>query len=145
MGPAIADRMSDLLERQLAWFETLLAGSAGPWPGLEGDGAEALLARRTAEDARTGALVDEYASLLKEWNATPGIPDASRRRVKALAAKADALCATLRIRFEEGASAANARAKEVSREIDGLSRGRDMLGKYRSEPPRISGNVDRQA
>ena len=145
MGPAIADRMSDLLERQLAWFETLLADLAGTGNELDGEMSAAFLARRTHQDALTDSLIDEYNSLRVEWDSARDVSDADRRRVRALTAKADALCGEVRARFDECGSAADARADEVSREIDALGRGRDMLGKYRSGPPRISGNVDRQA
>lgn len=144
-GAILPERVKSYLVRHIAWLEEALRDLDRLDEDLA-QGAFDAVAEREARRAPEGAhLAREHRGLLREWQASQGIPSEARESVRILAQKAEVLTARLLARYEESAVRLQREMSEHTETINALRRGRDMLVKYRPGDLGNAGLIDKKA
>lgn len=142
---AIAGRMNDYFNRQIAAFERMLNDLTildGELDDAQLDALAALQQRHTRE---TGELAREFRALLNEWQASPGIEAADRAAIGRQARRAEDLAAKVDARCTQGNALVQEKMQSLRASLDEVAAGRDVLNKYRPETRQEPSFLDRKA
>lgn len=141
----ITSRMLDYFSRQIeALRETETALSS--FSNWKDDGAvERFEREHSVRVKQSRALASEFGSLQHEWDATATVDETERREVQRLAKEAQTLALTVQELYEKASGLAKNHSDELLETLQDMRRGRDVLLKYGSQPPRDAHYLDRKA
>lgn len=142
---SISARMTDYFNRQIAWFERLLADLA-PLQDAPGEVVESRLVEQASAHVQgTQTLGQEFWALLKEWETASDISDDERAQVAGLAQQAEVLAQKLSDVYKQGAGLMGNRMNAVNQSLLELRKGRSLLRKYGGHLSSHTTYIDKKA
>ena len=138
-------RVTNYLERHIAWFEECLAALDRLAEDLADDRIEAVAAAQADRNARGEHLMREHRGLLAEWERCDEVPSEAQRAVRRLADRAEKCKEALSTRYEEAAGLLAQETTGREEAIKALRRGRQMVTRYRPADAPAANFIDRKA
>lgn len=142
----VTQRAKDVLARQIACFEGMLADLADLDRDMAGDedALERLSRIQEVHHAKTLAMESELQAILGAWTGAR-VSEVERRDVRALSDKARQLAEQLITLQERGKELADVRLAALREGLDDVARGRDVLDRYGQGSKGMSSFIDTKA
>ena len=140
----LPDRMSDFFTRQINYYEHVLSELKSIEHDLDHSDLSLLNDREKDRIRVREELEREFSALSREWDQADNIPDDKRAEVYSLAERAETLAAELALEYEKAAELTNANSVEVREFLKDISKGRDLLKKYRAGDADKATFIDRK-
>jgi len=137
--------MRDHLNRQIQWYEQLLAELETLDVDIATLNPDELEARQRVRVNGTRILDEEFAILQREWQADRELSEAERAIMHELARRAEHLAAKLMEAHEKAMAAVNAKVTALKLSWNAARRGRDLLKHYHTGPSEGADYIDRKA
>lgn len=144
MANAIAARMKDYFERQIAWSGEALRALHELDPAHE-DGLAAFVEGDGERAVALHALEQEFAALKNEWDRDATIGERERAEVRAVADEAARVSTELQRALEDAARRCQDAGESAQTELGRLRRGRQNARKFASDDESHGYFVDREA
>lgn len=141
----LAHRITDFLNRQIAWSEAVL-NELEAADNAEEAALESLLERQQVREREAKSMAREYNGLLFEWNhQTDAVPEDEHVAIQMRSKRAQDLIEAVRLRYIQAQRRAEQQAQQRRKSLNDLRRGRRSATIYRPEMLVSPGFIDRKA
>lgn len=139
---ALAQRVADFFQNQIAWYSRVLDHLAGLEPRIDEGDFDGLEAERTLYDRDIARQDEQLKQLLGEWRTSLKPPPRELERIRSLARQAEELAETVAAELDRASHRTGARAQQVRQGLLNLQEGRKIFSRYRQDIEGDAGFID---
>ena len=132
MSSKLCERISDFFLRQISFYELALSEMATIEEELQESDYTNIIEREHERVRVRLELEREFRALAKEWERTDDITDDEHLKVRNLARHAEELASELSRAYDAASRLADAGGTKVKIYLNEVTKGRELLGKYRA-------------